>query len=162
MPPTILFVPGFWEGSEPFARVASLLQSQGYTTETAVLPSTGTVSPGNPGMHDDVAAVRSTVTRLVDKGQNVVLVLHSAGGFLGSNAIKGLSVEARRSEGLKGGVNRIVFLAGAVFPEGFKHSPLPFFTYDVCNAFHLYNSVFTPTTHLIARIFGLYRLSSQV
>ena len=131
MAPTILFVPGFWEGSAPFSHVASLLQAQGYPTEIATLPSTGTVSPGNPSMYDDIAAIRSTVTSLVEKGQHVVLVLHSAGGFLGSNAIEGLSLKARQEKQLSGGVSKIVFVAGAVFPEGQRHAPLPFFAYDV-------------------------------
>jgi len=126
MAPTILFVPGWWVGTTPFAHVSSLLQSQGYATETAVLPSTGTVSPGNPRMEDDIAAVRATVEKVIGDGHDVLLVLHSAGGFLGSNAIEGLSAKARSEKGLKGGVVKIVFLAGAVFPEGFKHGPLPF------------------------------------
>lgn len=134
MAPTILFVPGFWEGPAPFARVTTLLQSAGYPTQTATLPSTGTSSPGNPSMKDDIAAVRSRITELVDDdagGTTVVLVLHSAGGFVGSNAAEGLDVKARQGAGLKGGVCRIVFLTGAVFPVGYRHAPLPFFTYDV-------------------------------
>lgn len=132
MAPTIVFVPGFWEGAEPFARVTSLLQSQGYPTQVIELPSTGTVSPGNPGMYDDITAIRSAVTKLVENGETVILVPHSAGGFLASNAIKGLGIQVRRENNLMGGVSKIVFLTGAIFPEGFKHGPLPFFTYDVC------------------------------
>lgn len=131
MAPTILFVPGLWEGSAPFSHVASLLQAQGYPTEIATLPSTGTVSPGNPSMLDDIAAIRATVSNLVDKGQQVVLVLHSSGGFLGSNAIEGLSLKARQEKQLEGGVSKIIFLTGGIASEGFKHAPLPFFTYDV-------------------------------
>ncbi|MCJ1402764.1 hypothetical protein MMC11_005985 [Xylographa trunciseda] len=126
MTPTVLFVPGFWEGPTAFSHVSLLLQSQGYATETVVLPSTGTVSPGNPSMDDDIAAVRATVEKLIGLGQDVLLVLHSAGGFLGSNAIESLGAKERSEKGLKGGVVKIVFLAGAVFPEGFKHGPLPF------------------------------------
>ena len=132
MPPTILFVPGFWEGPAPFAHVSSLLQSEGYSTQVTALPSTGTLSPGNPNMRDDIAAVRSVVEKLVDADKEVVMVLHSAGGFLGSNAIDSLGAKARAEKGFKGGVIKLVFLAGAIFPEGFKHSPLPFFTYHVC------------------------------
>ena len=131
MATVILFVPGFWEGSAPFAHVTSLLQSEGYTTQIAVIPSTGTAYPGNPGMRDDIAAIRSTIADLVDQGKDVVLVLHSAGGFLGSNAAEGLDVQTRQKTGLKGGVAKIVFVAGAVFPEGFEHVPLPCFIYDV-------------------------------
>lgn len=131
MAPTILFVPGFWEGPAPFAEVSSLLQSAGFSTRTAELLSTGTVSPGNPGMHDDIAALRSTITELVDAQKDVVIVAHSGGAFLASNAIEGLGAKARLQQGMKGGVVKLVFLAGALFPEGFKHSPLPFFTIDV-------------------------------
>ena len=126
MAPTTVFLPGFWEGAEPFARVTSLLQSQGHPTEIVELPSTGTISPGSPGMHDEIAAICSTVTKLVEKGENVMLVPHSAGGFLDSNAIEKLGLQARR-EKILGGWIKIVFLTGAVLPEGFKHGPLPFF-----------------------------------
>ena len=66
------------------------------------------------------------------EGQEVLLVLHSAGAFLGSMAIEGLSVGERKERGEKGGVAKIVFLAGAVWAEGFRHGPLPFFDYKVC------------------------------
>lgn len=57
------------------------------------------------------------------------MVMHSVGGILGSNAIEGLRLNAR---GVKeGGVVKLVFLTAAVFPEGFKHGPLPFMEFDV-------------------------------
>lgn len=130
MAPTILFVPGFWEGPTVFNAVSSLLTADGYKTETAVLPSTGTTSPGNPGMKDDIAAIRTHLQDLVSQGEDVVLVLHSAGGFLGSEAMEGLSKKKDR-QGEKGGVLGIVFLSGAVFPEGYEHQPLPFAVVDV-------------------------------
>ncbi|PYI11019.1 alpha/beta-hydrolase [Aspergillus sclerotiicarbonarius CBS 121057] len=122
MAPTILFVPGFWEGPTVFDPVSTLLTADGFTTEIAVLPSTGTTSPGNPSMADDIAAVRTHLEKIVQRWEEVILVLHSAGGFLGSAAMEGLSKSAVR----KGGVVKIVFLSGAVFPEGYEHQPLPF------------------------------------
>ena len=132
MPPTIVFVPGFWEGGAPFAKVISILQSQGYPTDIALLPSTGTTSPGNPSMSDDIAAVHSKIAEIVNKDQDVLLVTHSAGGFLGSNAIQDLETKTRQDKGLSGGVGMIVFLAGGILPEGFEHQALPFFKIDVC------------------------------
>ncbi|PYH91652.1 alpha/beta-hydrolase [Aspergillus ellipticus CBS 707.79] len=111
MAPTLLIVPGFWEGPSVFENVASLLRADGFTTEIATLPSTGTVSPGNPTMADDIAAIRAHLTQIVERDEEVILVLHSAGGFLGSAAME---------------VVKIVFVAGAVFPEGYEHQPLPF------------------------------------
>ncbi|PWY95981.1 alpha/beta-hydrolase [Aspergillus sclerotioniger CBS 115572] len=123
MPPTILFVPGFWEGPTVFDPISTILTAHGFITETAILPSTGTTSPGNPSMADDIASVRAHLQKIVQRGEEVILVLHSAGGFLGSAAMEGL---AKADVGSGGGVVKIVFLSGAVFPVGFEHQPLPF------------------------------------
>ncbi|RAK73343.1 alpha/beta hydrolase [Aspergillus fijiensis CBS 313.89] len=121
--PTVLLIPGFWEGPTVYTHLATLLTTAGYPVETATLPSTGTVSPGNPTMKDDIAALRAAISRMVSRGDSVVLVLHSAGGFLGCEAMQGLDRGARGGEG---GVVGIVFLAAAVFPVGLEHKPLPF------------------------------------
>lgn len=127
MAPTILFVPGFWEGPKVFTPVCDLLKADGFKTEVCTLPSTGTTSPGNPAMTDDIAAVRDHLTSIVHRGEEVILVLHSAGGFLGSTAMEGLSKSAVG----QGGVVKIVFLAAAVFPEGHEHEDLPFAVVEV-------------------------------
>lgn len=126
MAPSIAFVPGFWEGTEPFQIVMSLLSKKDFQTMICPLPSTGTTSPGNPSMEDDIAAIRSQIEEAVAEGKVVVMVLHPAGGFLGSNAIEGLSVNARAEQGLKGGVVGIVLVTGAIYPEGFERGDLPF------------------------------------
>jgi hypothetical protein len=82
-------------------------------------------------MNDDVAAIRAAIEKLTTAGEDVVLVLHSAGGFLGSMAIEGLTRKAFRSKSLKGGVAKIVFLTAAVVPEGTPHGKPPFAYYDV-------------------------------
>ena len=78
-------------------------------------------------MDDDIAAVRTHLTSLVEARKEVVLVCHSAGGFLGSNAMKGMAVKGHKEQGIPGGVVGMVFLTAGVAPEGFKHQPLPFF-----------------------------------
>ncbi|KAE8394363.1 hypothetical protein ETB97_007211 [Aspergillus alliaceus] len=130
MTPTILFVPGIWEGPSVFDRISSLLTADGFNVETAALPSTGTISPGNPSMKDDIAAVHQHLKKIVERDQEVLLVLHSAGGFIGSEAMEGLDKNAREKQGRKGGVIGIVFIAGAVVPEGYVHQPLPFAVYE--------------------------------
>ncbi|KAA8568756.1 hypothetical protein EYC84_007750 [Monilinia fructicola] len=84
------------------------------------------ISPGNPDMNDDIAAVHSIVQELVNAEEDVLMVLHSAGGFIGASAIEGLTAKARNEKGLKGGVAKLVLLTAAIFPEGFSHGPLPF------------------------------------
>lgn len=130
--PTILLVPGLWEGPTVFSQVISSLSSLGYPTETAPLISTGTRSPGNPGMKDDTAAIRLVVQKLVEEEEKeVVMVLHSAGGFLGSSATEGLTLEKRAQEGKTGGVRKFVFLCAGIMPLGQTHVDLPFFDLEV-------------------------------
>lgn len=130
--PHILLIPGFWEGTSIFDVVITSLRAHGYNAQAVPLLSTGHASPNNPSMKDDVACIRSVIAPLVEREEkDVVLVLHSAGAFLGSMALEGLSAKERSENGKKGGVKKIVFLAGAVWPEGFQHGPLPFFDYKV-------------------------------
>lgn len=79
-------------------------------------------------MKDDVAGIRIHIETILDRGEDILLVLHSAGGFLGSEALQGLD---KRTRGEQPGVVSIVFLAAAVFPEGFQHQPLPFAAVEV-------------------------------
>ncbi|KAL8702624.1 MAG: hypothetical protein Q9201_004202 [Fulgogasparrea decipioides] len=129
--PHILLIPGFWEGPSVYDAVLSSLQAHNYSAQTIPLASTGRPSPNNPSMKDDVAFIRSVIAPVVEQEEkDVLLVLHSAAAFLGSMAIEGLDLKERAAMGKKGGVKKIVFLAGAVWPEGFKHGPLPFFDYQ--------------------------------
>jgi alpha-beta hydrolase superfamily lysophospholipase len=119
--PAIVFVPGLWEGAQIYSEIATTLSSHGYNTHFAPLVSTGKPSPGNPTMLDDVDAVRSVIEPLVYAGNEVLVVCHSAGGFIGSAAIEGLTLQKRKEEGKQGGVGKLAFLAAGLFPEGMRH-----------------------------------------
>lgn len=83
-------------------------------------------------MRDDEQAIRYIVKPLVvDQRKTVVMVCHSAGGFLGPGAISGLGKESIREKGGKGGVAKIVFLAAGVAKEGFMHGKMPFMDFVV-------------------------------
>ena len=130
--PIIVFIPGLWVGPTIYQSVASILQTlHGYTTITVALPSTGTVSPGNPCLQDDVQSIRGAIKPLIETGKEVILVLHSAAGFLAGQAIGGLSMKERVSEGQKGWVRHIVFLAAVIVPEGYQLEPRPTYEYNV-------------------------------
>lgn len=126
------------KGPEVFDNLSSELTSAGYGNVYVVkLKSTGTWSPGNPSMDSDIARIRQKLEPFVEKGNEIIMVLHSAGGFLGSNAFEGLSEKARKNEGLAGGVKGIVFVSAAIYPEGFHHGDLPFAMVDVSLKFRV-------------------------
>ena len=130
--PTIVFVPGIWEGPSVFDGVSKTLQSYGYSTAYAPLASTGHASPGNPTLLDDVQHIRSAIEPIVEEGKEIILVGHSAGGFLGSAAVKDLGLKKRAEDGKTGGVAKLMYLAAGLAPEGWRHPDvLPFFDIQV-------------------------------
>lgn len=67
--------------------------------------------------------IRGTVSDLVYKERDVVVVMHSFSGMTGGTALEGLSKEVRSSQNLKGGVVRLIYVVAFLVPEGFQHSP---------------------------------------
>ncbi|KAG4441146.1 hypothetical protein IFR05_003367 [Cadophora sp. M221] len=129
--PAIVLIPGIWVGPNIYDEVSLKLQAQGYLNTTIALPSTGHRSPGNPTMHDDEAFIRSKLVELIESEQReVLMVMHSAGGFLGTSSVQNLSKQARAARGLKGGVVGLVFLSAVLVEAGYVHDETPFF-FDV-------------------------------
>ncbi|KAI0435890.1 hypothetical protein F4803DRAFT_265584 [Xylaria telfairii] len=115
--PTIFFIPGAWHDPWVFDSVRSILSARGFETETSSLATVGSTDP-SVGVFSDAAKVRSALITLVDEGKEVVLVPHSYGGVVASNAVDGLGIKQRRSSGLSGGIIIILFLAAFIIPTG--------------------------------------------
>ena len=131
--PTIIFVPGFWEGPTIFAPVISKIESEyGYHTSTVTLPSKGSLPPNIKTFADDVKAIQRAIENHVEESRDVIVIAHSAGGFLSSEAVKGLCIKDRSSLKKMGGVRKMIFLTGMLIPEGTKHeNDQPFFNIQV-------------------------------
>jgi pimeloyl-ACP methyl ester carboxylesterase len=133
MAPTIFIVPGFYEGPAVFQPLADILIGRGFKTVITTISSTGKTPPGSPTMDDDIANIAKYLAPVVDEagGEGVIAVMHSAGGFIGSGALKGLTSEARQATGEPGGVKKIVFITAGVALEGYEQGPMEFFDYHV-------------------------------
>jgi len=133
--PTLVFVPGIWEGPSIFDIVRDSLRAYGYNSVYAPLASTGKASPGNPTLLDDVQHIRNVIKPLVEEDKEVVVVGHSAGGPLGAAATKGLSVKERTEAGQAGGVKKFVFMTAGLVPAGWRH-PDVLDVYDIQGGEH--------------------------
>ncbi|KAI4090130.1 MAG: hypothetical protein LQ344_004914 [Seirophora lacunosa] len=120
--PSIILVPGGWQGPETFSLLIPFLEAAGYSVFAVALPSIGSV-PATPSFAPDVAAVRGAVRSTLATGKDVLLVMHSWGAVVGCEALKGLqttTMAEEQSSGLhkEGKVVKLAFIAGLVFPEG--------------------------------------------
>lgn len=97
------------------------------------ISSTGKTHPDSPNMDDDIANIAKDLAPVVEEAgdEGVVAVMHSAGGFIGSGALKGLNSQARQDSGKAGGVKKIIFITAGVAPEGYEQGPMEFFDYHV-------------------------------
>ncbi|KAL2066213.1 hypothetical protein VTL71DRAFT_2284 [Oculimacula yallundae] len=116
--PTIVIAPGAWQLVAGFSDFASLLQGAGFSVEIVDYPSVGGTSSPLPGLEDDVAATRKTLSKVLEEGKEVLLLCHSYGGVVGSCAVEGYSTVERKKEGKKGGVSLVVYMTAFMIPKG--------------------------------------------
>lgn len=118
MPSNVVFVlvHGAWIGSEDWELVTPLLKERGYESAAVDLPSTFRPPPLQT-MDPDTEAVRKEVEAHVSKGKDVVVVMHSYGGYPGSEAMKHFIDNNDGANG-RGRVIRLVYLSAFIPTAG--------------------------------------------
>ncbi|KAF7301104.1 AB hydrolase-1 domain-containing protein [Mycena indigotica] len=113
-PPTFVFVPGVFHTPAHAQPLLDALQAKGYPTHAVALTTVGELASTAPP-NADVQAVKKVLEKLVEEEEKeVVLLCHSYGGVVGSQAVAGLE-KSRRN---KGGIIKVVFLAAILPREG--------------------------------------------
>ena len=125
--PSIIVIPGSASPAALYALMVQHLMSFGFEANVYDLPSASRAPPQEPaGLADDAAFFNRKIRSLADAGNNIVVVAHSYGGLVATDAAQGQSWEEREAKGLKGGIVRIVHLTCIVAPVGQGSS-------DVCS-----------------------------
>lgn len=121
--PTIVLVQGSFQISQVYEKLVDGLAAQGYPTIHPDLPScSNTGSPDFPqvSLKDDASAIRSVLVRLIEEEEkSVVVVMHSYGGLVGSEAIsEELDYTNLHAQGLHGGVIHLFFYSAFLLDKG--------------------------------------------
>ena len=116
--PTIFFIHGAWHSPKHFQPIRDLFESEGYPTECPCQPTFDAKPPTS--LVDDVKVMRSELNELIEEqGKDVIVVMHSYGGIVGTEAVQELlGKKARESKGLPGGVLRLLYMCAFVPPLG--------------------------------------------
>src|ERR1700742_3199523 len=115
--PLVYVLHGAWHGPEYFEAARAKFQALGYTMLCPQQPSTG-ATPPTVTLYDDAAHVRGELELLIEHGQEVVLVMHSYGGMVGTQAAAGLGKAERMKRGLSGGIVRLFYACSFLLPLG--------------------------------------------
>ena len=108
--PAIVLVSGAWCVPAHYEMLTSALEAAGYTVHVPAKPTCSGVRPPTASFADDVGYVRAVVAALVEAGETVIILMHSYGGAVGTDALRELTAPSRRARGLSGGVVHLLYL----------------------------------------------------
>lgn len=125
--PTFVLVPGMWHRPGCFHKLKNHLSKGGFPSVAIDMPSSRIGSNASiVSREPDIEAIASTIRAIIDRGEDVVVVMHSFGGISGSEAAgRVLEEEALkgREEGEEGGrILRLVYVAAFLAD---KDDPVP-------------------------------------
>ena len=115
--PLVYVLHGAWHNPEYFQTVKVKFEAPGYNLLCPQQPSTG-ASPPTKTLHDGATYVRAELELLIEHGQEVVLVMHSYGGVVETQAATGLGKAERMKKGKSGGIVRLFYACAFLLPLG--------------------------------------------
>lgn len=118
--PTIVLVHGGWHTPPLYDKFVTRLRNAGYEVHVPSLVTMNGSRPPNADLYTDSALIRSYVESLAEAGRKIVVLMHSYGGQVGTNALAGLGLETRQKEkGVNaGGITRLVYITAFALDEG--------------------------------------------
>lgn len=117
--PTVAIVPGACHTSQHWSDLTENLQKAGFAVSCKQLASVDSADPAACSMSKDISAIQSQLLQpLLDNGQDILLVCHSAAGLAGGAAAIGHSKQERTASGQQGGIVGLVFVAAFLTFQG--------------------------------------------
>jgi pimeloyl-ACP methyl ester carboxylesterase len=117
--PSIVIIPGSFSPDSFYFETVDKLREYGYETIVKNLPSASRAPPEKAAtMSEDADYFRAVVEKLADEGKDVVLVTHSYGGVVGTEAARDVLKTERQAAGKPGGVVRLVYVTSVVPTPG--------------------------------------------
>ena len=118
--PVVVFVHGAWHTPDNYRDFLESLRTAGFEVHCPLLPTSNASQPSQRRFEDDVDKVHELVESLVASSKHVLVVMHSYGGTVGSNALKDLSFNYRSEHGLPGGVVHLIYMCAYILPVGYS------------------------------------------
>lgn len=113
--PVILLVTGAWHTPEHYSLLTSQLRHLGYTVECPLLKTNNNAEPPNASLDDDIEQTRIIANHYLEDGHDIVALMHSYGGIVGSTAFSGLSSKHREG---KACVKALIYMCAFIPLEG--------------------------------------------
>lgn len=116
--PAIVLAHGAWHVPQHYGHFIQQLQQAGFEVVCPLLPTCDETKRLNASMYNDAQVIRSHVISLLNSSREVIMLLHSYGGAVGTEAVKDLSKGSRAPQGLHGGVVRLIYMCAFMLQVG--------------------------------------------
>jgi pimeloyl-ACP methyl ester carboxylesterase len=117
--PTIVLVHGAWHTPPNYQGFVDSLKEAGFSVHCPRLPSCTNTSPPPASFADDVKTVRTVIKNCVEAGERVLMVMHSYGGAVGTDAVTdALLRRTRAAANQPGGVIHLLYLCAYMLQPG--------------------------------------------
>ncbi|KAI9881247.1 MAG: hypothetical protein M1830_005533 [Pleopsidium flavum] len=115
--PAILIVHGAYQLPSTWTPFISTLRTAGFQTSCPRLPTCGNTRSSQATLADDVTAIRTAATELVSTGHKIIILAHSYGGVVASEAISP-DLYASNLKNNGGGVVHLIYLSAWLVLKG--------------------------------------------
>ncbi|KAI1869821.1 uncharacterized protein JN550_005411 [Neoarthrinium moseri] len=121
--PTFLLVQGSFQSPDVYHKLTRALAEKGYPAVQPRLPSLTNpeeFDKGSKSLTDDALAIKAELEKLVEQQKlDVVVLMHSYGGLVGSEAVtQDLTRDWRVQQAKMGGVTHLFFFTAFILEEG--------------------------------------------
>ena len=116
--PAIVLVSGAWCVPEHYEALTRALEVADFAVHVPPKPTCSGARPPTASYADDVEHIRKVVAALVEAGEDVIMLMHSYGGEVGTDAVRDLTASSRRAQGLPGGVVHLLYLCAYMLTQG--------------------------------------------
>ena len=116
--PAIVLVHGAWHVPKHYDAFIQQLQQAGFEVFCPQLPTCDVTKYLDADMFADAQVVRSQVIALIEQSREIIMLLHSYGGAVGTEAVKGLSKGELTAKNLPGGVTHLIYMCGFMLQKG--------------------------------------------
>lgn len=116
---TVVLCHGAWHVPAHYKDLIDALTTAGFKVHCPPLPTCSGVRPPTASLQDDVSIINNLLTSLVERGETVLVLMHSYGGVVGTNATDPkLSATERSRNSLSGGIIGLFYMCAFFLQPG--------------------------------------------
>ena len=114
----IVLVHGAWHVPAHYHSFVHELENAGFEVACPLLPTCDETKRLTSDTSNDIEVVRTQIKAFLGDSREVIMLLHSYGGVVGTEAVQGLSASARKPQGLSGGIVHIIYMCAFLLQVG--------------------------------------------